>query len=186
MYTNMEFNELKQAVNDVLPQVVSCPGLNNTVQKHHPVQLVEIPLTNDYFSFNDKLYHQTIGASMGTIPSPEICDIRLHQILEHLIENSPHKDKIITHVRFRDDGFMIWENATEENITNFFHTANSFHHLKFTHTVSKQKIPFLDTTVYKGKRFTSYWILKLTPNQRRPINTSTELRATQTQSFADS
>ena len=40
-YTNMEFNELKQAVNDVLPQVVSCQGLNNTVQKHQVVRLVE-------------------------------------------------------------------------------------------------------------------------------------------------
>ena len=86
MYTNMEFNELKQAVNDVLPHAVSCPGLNNTVHKHHLVQRVEIPLTNNYFSFNDKLYHQTIGASKGTILSPEIYDIRLHQILEHLIE----------------------------------------------------------------------------------------------------
>ena len=149
----MEFNELKQAVNDVLPQVVSCQGLNNTVQKHHVVRLVETLLTNNYFSFNGKLYHQTIGASMGAVPSPEICDIRLHQILEHLIKNSPHKNKIITHVRFRDDGFVIWENATKEDITNFFHTANTFHHLlKFTHLLSKQEITFLDTTVYKGKK----------------------------------
>ena len=153
MYTNMEFNELKQAVNDVLPQVVSRQGLNNTVQKHHVVRLVETLLTNNYFSFNGKLYHQTIGASMGAIPSPDICDIRLHQILEHLIKNSPHKNKIITHVRFRDDGFMIWENATKEDITNFFHTANNFHHLlKFTHLLSKQETTFLDTTVYKGKK----------------------------------
>ena len=115
MYTNIEFNELKQAVNDVLPQVVSCQGLNNTVQKHHVVRLVETLLTNNYFSFNGKLYHQTIGAYMGEIPSPEICDIRLHQLLEHLIKNSPHKNKIITHVRFRDDGFMIWENARRHN-----------------------------------------------------------------------
>ena len=162
MYTNMEFSELKQAVNDVLPHAVSCPRPNNRVQKHHLVQLVEIPLTNNYFSFNDKLYHQTIGASKGAIPSPEMHDIRLHQILEHLIENSPHKDKIITHVRFRDDGFMIWENATKEELTNFFHTANSFHHLlKFTHTVSKQEITFLDTTVYTGKRFTSSRVLDI-------------------------
>jgi len=162
MYTNMEFNELKQAVNDVLPQVVSCQGLNNTVQKHHVVRLVETLLTNNYFSFNGKLYHQTIGASMGAIPSPEICDIRLHQILEHLIKNSPHKNKIITHVRFRDDGFVIWENASKEDITNFFHTANTFHHLlKFTHLLSKQEITFLDTTVYKGKRFTKSKILDI-------------------------
>ena len=73
-------------------------------KKHDFVQLVETLLTNNYFSFNDKLYHQTI---QGKILSPEIYDVRLHQILEHLIENSPHKDKIITHVRFRADEFMI-------------------------------------------------------------------------------
>ena len=170
-YTNMEFNELKQAVNDVLPQVVSCQGLNNTIQKHQVVRLVETLLTNNYFSFNGKLYHQTIGASMGAIPSPEICDIRLHQILEHLIKNSPHKNKIITHVRFKDDGFMIWENATKEDITNFFHTANNFHHLlKFTHLLSKQEITFLDTTVYKGKKFTNSRILDIKTQTKKGDN----------------
>ncbi len=57
---------------------------------------------------------------------------------------------------------MIWENATKEDITNFFHTANNFHHLlKFTHGLSKQEITFLDTTVYKGKRFTKSRILDI-------------------------
>ena len=190
MYTNMEFNELKQAVNDVLPQVVSCQRLNNTVQTHHVVRLVETLLTNNYFSFNGKLYHQTIGASMGAIASPEICDIRLHQILEHLIKNSPHKNKIITHVRFRDDGFMIWENATKQDIINFFHTANNFHHLlKFTpFPYQSKKSPFWirQCTKEKGSQNPEYWISKPTPNQRRHINTSTEHHATQTQSFADS
>ena len=84
---------------------------------------------------------------------------------------------------------MIWENATKEDITNFFHTANNFHHfLKFTHLLSKQEITFVDTTVYerKGSQNPEYWISKPTPNQRRRINTSTEHHATQTQSFVDS
>ena len=57
---------------------------------------------------------------------------------------------------------MIWENTTKEDITNFFHTANNFHHLlKFTHLLSKQVITFWDTTVYKGKRFTKSKILDI-------------------------
>ena len=80
-HTNMEFNELIKAVDEALPQV-SCHGLEKTMLKTHIVQLLEILLTNNYFIFDNKLYHQIIGASMGAIPSPEICDIRLYQILE--------------------------------------------------------------------------------------------------------
>ena len=82
MYTTMELNELINAVAKALPQEISCPGLRKTILKTHIVQLLEILLTNDYFTYDHKLYHQTIGASMGAIPSPEICDIRLYQILE--------------------------------------------------------------------------------------------------------
>ena len=67
------------------------------------------------------------------------------------------KKKITTLVLFRDDGFMVRENATENDIGNFFQTASSFHHLlKFTHAVSPKEITFLDTTVYKGKIFQEY------------------------------
>ena len=82
MYTNMEFNEPMKVVDDALPQKVSRPGLQKTILNTHEVQLLEILLTNNYFTFDNKLYHQTVGVSMGVIPSPEICDIRLYQILE--------------------------------------------------------------------------------------------------------
>ena len=103
MYTNMEFNELIKAVDEALPPEVSCPGLEKTNLKTHIVQPLEILLANNYFTVDNKLYQQTIGAYMGAIPSPEICNIRLYQILE----NSSHKNKMETHSRFRDDGYMI-------------------------------------------------------------------------------
>ena len=94
MYTNMEFDESIKAVDEALPQEVSCPGFETTILKTRIVQLLEILLTNKYFTFDNKLYHQPIGASMGATPSPEVCDLRLYQILEQLSENSPHKNKI--------------------------------------------------------------------------------------------
>ena len=93
------------------------------------VQPLEILLTNNYFTFDSKLYHQTIGASMGAIPSPDICDIRLYQILEQLSENSLHKNKIKIYARFRDDGYMIWEKAPAHDVADFFQTANNFQNL---------------------------------------------------------
>ena len=78
MYVNMEFNELIKAVSEALPQEVSCSGLEKTILKTHIVQLVEILLTNNYFTFYNKLFHQSIEAFLGAIPSPEICEIRLN------------------------------------------------------------------------------------------------------------
>ena len=97
---------------------------------------------------HNKLYHQTIGASRGTIPSPEICDICLYKILKQLSRNSPHKNKIKIHARFLDDGYMIWEKAPAHDVADFFQTANNFHNLlRFTPTTSSWEITFLDTTI---------------------------------------
>ena len=147
-------NELIKAVDEALPQEVSCPGFEKTILKAHIVQILEILLTNNYFTFDNKLYHQTTGAPFDAIPSPEICDIGLYQVLEQLSENTPHKNKIKIHARFRDDGFMILEKAPAHEVSDFFQTANNFHNLlRFTRTTTPQEIAFLDTTVYKGKRF---------------------------------
>ena len=67
MYTTMELNELINAVAKALPQEISCPGLRKTIFKTHTVQLLEVLLTNNYCTFDNKLYYQTIGASMGAI-----------------------------------------------------------------------------------------------------------------------
>ena len=67
MYTNMKFNELIKAVDEALPQEVSCPRLEKTILKTHIVQLLKILLTNKYFLFDNKLYYQTIGVSIGAI-----------------------------------------------------------------------------------------------------------------------
>ena len=85
---------------------------------------------------------------MGAFPSSEICDIRLYQILEQLSENSPDKNKLSTHARFRDDRNMTCEVAPAHDVANFFQTANYFHTLlRFTRTTSPQEITFLDTSV---------------------------------------
>ena len=130
-------NELIKAVDEALPQEVSCPRLEKTILKTNTVQILEILLTNNYFTFDNKLYHQTTGAPFDAIPSPEICDIGLYQILEQLSENTPHKNKIKIHARFRDDGFMILEKAPAHEVSDFFQTANNFHNLlRFTRTIS--------------------------------------------------
>lgn len=56
---------------------------------------------------------------MGAIPSPEICDIRMYQITQHIVTQFRHANKILFHGRYRDDGFIIFNGTTEE-IEDFF------------------------------------------------------------------
>ena len=190
MYTNMELNERKQAVNDVLPQVVSCPGLNNTVQNIYP----KTPLSP---TSGNTAHEQLLLVQRQTIPPNHRGIHGSNAVTRNMLHASPPNNgtldlKLATQRQnnnprpIRDDGFMIWENATEEKITNFFHTANSFHH---PHSISAKKNSLSwmqQCTKGNGSQAPEYWILKPTPNQRRRIDTSTELGATQTQTFADS
>ena len=153
MYTNISHKELLQAVHDTLPETVTHTGLTKEIHRHEVLRILEIILDNNFFTFNGNTYKQTIGAAMGNTASPEICDLRLHKHLEKLLKDSTLTPKIVCHVRYRDDGFMI-VNATKEEIHNFFTTANQAHDLlKLTYEISNQQATFLDTTVFKGPRF---------------------------------
>ena len=71
----------------------------------------------------------------------------------------PHRDNIIVHFRYRDDGFICYSGNIEE-IKSFFEIGNSIHKLlKFTFNISQHEMTFLDTTAYKGERFNESNIL---------------------------
>ncbi|XP_061170725.1 uncharacterized protein LOC133180172 [Saccostrea echinata] len=99
------------------------------------------------------------GASMGAVPSPEICDLRLFDILENITKKYNHRNKIVAHFRYKDDGFMVID-ATESEILQFFELANLEHkYLKFTYNIHLNETVFLDTKVHKGQRFKQTGVL---------------------------
>ena len=56
LYTNTEFSELIKAVDDALPQEVSCPRLEKIILKTYIDQILEILLANNYTTtFTTKL-----------------------------------------------------------------------------------------------------------------------------------
>jgi hypothetical protein len=90
---------------------------------------------------------------MGARPSPEITDICMKDITDEATLKFEHADKIIYHGRFRDDGFISFSGSPDE-IKDFFDIGNSCHkYLRFTYEISHTNVNFLDTTVYKGTRF---------------------------------
>lgn len=90
---------------------------------------------------------------MGAKISPSLTDLRLFEILQEILKKFKYTQKIKLLQVYRDDGFILID--TDENkIQEFFSIANNIHPLlKFTYTISKKEIQFLDTTVFKGKRF---------------------------------
>ena len=87
-----------------------------------------------------------------------------------LIEtNTNIKNKIVSHGRFREDGFIIFNGSLEE-ATRFFEIGNQVHPLlKFTYEISESSMVFLDTVIYKGIRFTESGVLD-TKSYIKPTN----------------
>ena len=171
MYTNMTFNELLTAARSA----VSKFDIREYINIPYPdtddlVFLLQCILENNIFEFNNKYYKQTIGSAMGSRPSAELADIRMHEITSAILSQYSHKDKILFHGRFRDDGFMIIQGSIEE-AKQFFTIANSYHQLlKFTYEISESSMIFLDTEIYKGKRFKDHGILDI-KLYTKPTNT---------------
>ena len=109
MYTNLAFNELLNAVGKAYANFdsktksdIPCPS------KDDLVYLLRLVLENNISEFNVKYYKQIIGAVMGEVPSPEICDIRMYEITAEILSQFDKHNNIIFYGRFRDDGFIIY------------------------------------------------------------------------------
>ena len=139
--------------------------------------LLRILLENNIFEFNGKVYKQLIGCAMGNKCSPSVIDTQMYEITNEIIEKFQHKNKILYHARYRDDGIILF-NGTKEEILNFFEIANSHHRLiKFTYEILEESTTFLDITVFKGERFNTSNILDV-KTHFKPTNTFQYLNRT--------
>ncbi|XP_069122266.1 uncharacterized protein [Argopecten irradians] len=138
MYTNMTFGELLEAVERAIPSEHKTDTLPMP-PREDITYLLKILLENNEFQFGKQYYKQVIGAAMGAVPSPEICDLRMYEILKCIIERYPYRNSILLHYRYRDDGFMVFA-CSHEQIKLFFEIANAEHeYLKFTYNTSRKQ-----------------------------------------------
>ena len=159
MYTNMTATELVESAAKALTKLKQNDVEISIPDTDYLIKLLKILLENNEFEFNGHLYKQILGASMGAVPSPEACDLRLFEILENIIKKYSHKNKIVAHFRYRDDGFMVID-ATKSEILELFELANLEHrYLKFTFNIHMNEAVFLDTKVHKGQRFKQSGVL---------------------------
>ena len=162
MYTNMGITELIESVGRALDDINPTDYNLHIVEKDILLTICELVLRNNQFEFNNEFYIQKVGCAMGAIPSPQICNIRAHEVINSIINKYSHKDKIVFHVRYQDDGLILLKDASENDFKEFFEIANAEHELlKFTYEISNSSVNYLDTIVFKGKRFQTRNILDI-------------------------
>ena len=153
MYTNMPHDELLASTKRALETNLNMDfGLRLPPVSDY-MDLLRILITETEFSYNGRYYRQVVGASMGAIPSPEICDIRMLELLREILPRFRHHDKILLNKKYRDDGLILFH-GTEKEARELFEIANSAHPLlKFEFQISDSQCTFLDLDIYKGPRF---------------------------------
>ena len=161
LYTNLKFSEIMHSVEKAFDDNLTIDYEIKRPETKSLMDILQIILTKNEFTFNNKSYKQIIGASMGAIASPEICDVAIYDHIKQIMDNFPSKDNIIFHHRMRDDGFIIFD-GTSDQIVNLFEKANAKHDLlKFTYEIDSDSMKFLDTEIYKGNRYQSTGILDI-------------------------
>ena len=130
------------------------------------LELLQTATSSVEFSFNDTMFRQCNGISMGSPLGPSLADIFVGYHEKKLFENVA---KPLLYFRYVDDTFVAFKNERECN--NFFEKLNCLHPaLQFT--VEKETdaaLPFLDvlversgqtflTSVYRKPTFTGHYI----------------------------
>ena len=96
---------------------------------------------------------------MGTKMAVSFAIIFMAEIETNLILQSGTKPKEWKH--YFDDAFSLWD-CDRKDVDRFIQQANKFHPtIKFTAEISENQITLLDTTVFKGERFTEDSILDI-------------------------
>lgn len=170
MFTNCPIDEIMPAVKNAFDNFDKSQFKIKSLPTDDLIYLLESILRNNVFEFNNILWKQQIGAAIGAIPSPQVCNILMYQILNDILSKFKFRKQIFYIGRYMDDGIIIFD-GTNSQLTELFEVANSHHkYFKFTHEISEKEIIFLDLKIYKGSRFQCNKILD-TKIYFKPTNT---------------
>ena len=122
-------------------------------------QMLTLILKENSFRFNGKDYLQIHGTAMGTKMAVAFANIFMASIETQILSESIAKPTAWK--RYIDDIFSLWD-ISKPDIQTFIERANSHHPtIKFTAEISDTETTFLDTIVYKGKRFQDQSVLDI-------------------------
>jgi hypothetical protein len=132
------------------------PEVHNTI-----IFLAHTILQNSYLQYNGEVYHQIKGTAMGTEFAPMYANTFMYQLTKRIIQD---KQKVLFYGGFLDDGLLIIKGDPEPIMTAFKELDPD---IKFTWSISKTAISFLDLVIFKGPRFAKTGILDLRIHQKQ-------------------
>ena len=120
LYTNIPQQAAIQAVTRVLSRD---PGDR---PNEFIIDCLEIVLTQNFFEFEDKLYHQLKGVSMGASCAPNVANAFMGVFEEQHIFNevAPFFENVRLWSRYIDDIFFIWS-GEQADLTQFLQWLNA-------------------------------------------------------------
>ena len=109
------------------------------------VELAEVVLKNNIFTFKEKALKQKRGTGIGTQFAPPYSVLFMAELEEEILSEIELKPYLWW--RYIDDIFFLWEHG-EEKLKEFIEHLNEKHQtIKFTAEWSQTSIKFLDVTV---------------------------------------
>lgn len=148
LYTNIDIAEGIQAVRDILFKFRDIKRPDKEL-----LQLLEINLTRNDFEFDGKYFLQIKGTAMGKKFAPAYADIFMASWETTALEKCNKKP--LYYYRYLDDIWGIWTHS-EEDFTQFLETLNNHNDsIKLKATTACDSVNFLDTTTFKGPKFTT-------------------------------
>lgn len=151
LYTNIPQNEglfcMKQALDlDFSSHPSPCRPPIDVL-----MELAKFVLTQNFFLFDGRPFHQTHGTAMGTRMAPSFANLFMGNFESRFLNTCPLKPLLWK--RFIDDIFMIWPHSYS-TLHQFLNSLNRFHpSIKFSFALSHKSVTFLDVVVFKDKMF---------------------------------
>ena len=123
------------------------------------LELFNIVLKCNVFSFDNSMYQQIQGTAMGTKMAPSYANLFMDRFERAFLAQEPILPLVWK--RYIDDILCIWT-GTRSQLDSFLDRLNKAHHsIKFTWSISDTQIQFLDLNIHKGQRFTQTNLLDL-------------------------
>ena len=109
------------------------------------IELLEMVLTMNNFTFNGDHYIQVGGTAMGTKVAPGFANAFMGDFEEQYVY--PYPMQPLKYLRFLDDIFLVWQYDLADLNEFLNHMNSQVPSIKFTMEYSKESVHFLDTNV---------------------------------------
>ena len=146
LFTNVPLDETTSIiVNKLVEGDYNIMGLD----KRRLTKLLDISTSESVFIFNNKLYSQIDGVSMGSCLGPSYANAFLCYYENIWLSECPLAFKPLYYRRYVDDTFVIFKE--QSHVTQFLDYLNTRHrNINFTYEIEEEnKIAFLDTLIVK-------------------------------------